>query len=151
MRCWVITIFVVLVWPRLLDCKIVSQSSKVSYEGPPGAAVDMAANPKISIESFRPLIQQKPGEPYSNSKVKGTVSALKNSGKFSSVEVTVKPEADGLHVTFTLEPALYFGMFEFPGVNRRFSYTRLLQVVDIPNQTAYKQETVDKAGDNLHH
>lgn len=149
MRCWVIPIFVVLVWPGLLACQIVSQSSKVSYEGQAVATVDMAANPKISIESFRGLVQQQPGEPYSDSKVQGTISALKNTGKFSSVELTVKPEAGGLHLTFTLEPALYFGMFEFPGVKRRFSYTRLLQVVDIPNQTAYKQETVDTAGDNL--
>ncbi|PYX45848.1 MAG: hypothetical protein DMG83_08660 [Acidobacteria bacterium] len=40
-------------------------------------------------------------------------------------------------------------MFDFPGASKGFSYTRLLQVIDIPTQTPYKQDVVAKAGDNL--
>jgi outer membrane protein insertion porin family len=120
-------------------------SNKVSYEGQKVATVDLVANPKISVDSLRPLVQQKGGEPYSTAKVEGTISALKDTGRFTKVEVGVKPEAQGVHLTFTLEPALYFGVFQFPGVPKTFSYTRLLQVIDIPNQTPYKVDTLDKA------
>jgi len=82
--------------------------------------------------------------------VAGTVSALQGTGRFSKVEVDVKPDPGGLYVTFTLEPALYFGIFDFPGATKSFSYTRLLQVVDIPNRTLYKQDLVAKSEDNLH-
>src|SRR5262249_38983718 len=64
------------------------------------------------------------------------------------VEVEVKPDPGGLHLTFILEPALYLGVFDFTGA-KEFSYTRLLQVLDIPKQTPYKQEVVDKAEANL--
>src|SRR5713101_3132741 len=69
--------------------------------------------------------------------------------EFSKVEVDVKPDPGGLRVTFTLEPALYFGIFQFPGATKSFSYTRLLQVIDIPNQTPYQDGVVAKAGGAL--
>src|SRR5215472_9479217 len=149
MRCWIISILVVLVGFSYAQSQQTGQSSKVSYEGQTVAAVDLIANPKISIKSLQPLVQQKTGEPYSSGKVEGTVSALRQTGHFTKVEVAVKPDPGGLHVTFTLEPALYFGVFDFPGATKGFSYTRLLQVIDVPNQTLYKQDTVAKAQENL--
>jgi outer membrane protein insertion porin family len=149
MCCRVISILVVLAGSSYVQCQQADKSNKVSYEGQKVAAVDLVANPKISIESLRPLVQQKTDEPYSDSKVGSTISALRRTGRFSNVEVDVKPDPGGLHVTFTLEPALYFGVFDFPGALRGFSYTRLLQVVDIPKQTPYKQEVVAKARENL--
>src|SRR5262249_30165241 len=125
------------------------QSDKVSYQGQKVATVDLVADPKIAVESLRPLVRQKAGQPYSSSEVESTLSLLRRTGRFSKVEVTVKPDPGGLRVTFTLEPALYFGVFDFPGATKRFSYTRLLQIVDIPNQTPYKQDAVSKAGENL--
>jgi len=150
MRSWVILILVVFGWPSYTQGQQTSQSNKVSYEGQKVAAVELVANPKISVEYLRPLLQQRADEPYSSSKVADTISALEGTGRFSKVEVDVKPDPGGLHVTFTLEPALYFGIFDFPGATKSFSYTRLLQVVDIPNQTLYKQDLVSKAEDNLH-
>jgi len=150
MRSWVILILVLFAWPSFTQCQQTSQSNKVSYEGQQVAAVDLVANPKISVESLRPLVQQPTGEPYSSSKVAETISALQGTGRFSKVEVDVKPDSDGLKVTFLLEPALCFGIFDFQGATKTFSYTRLLQVVDIPNQTLYKQDLVSKAEDNLH-
>src|SRR5882724_3231635 len=149
MRSWVIPILVVFAWPSCTRCQQTSQSNKVPYEGQKVTAVELVANPKISIESLRPLMQQRAGEGYSNAKVANTISALQETGRFSKVEVDVRPDPGGLHVTFTLEPALYFGILEFPGATKSFSYTRLLQVVDIQNRTPYKQDLVSKAEHSL--
>src|ERR1700681_1588424 len=143
---WCLPIFVVLAGFSHLECQ---QSSRVSYDGQRVAAVDLVANPKISVDSLRPLVQLKPEEAYSTPKVEATISALKETGRFSKVEVDVKSDPGGLRVTFTLEPALYFGIFQFPGATTSFSYTRLLQVIDIPNQTPYQQDVVAKAGGAL--
>jgi outer membrane protein insertion porin family len=149
MRRWIIPVLVAV---ALSPCSVSAQTShsnKVSYEGQPVATVELVANPKISIESLRGLVRQRAGEPYSDAQVQETVSALQGTGRFSRVEVDVQPDSGGLHLTFTLEPALYFGIFEFPGASKNFSYTRLLQVVDIPNRTPYKEDVVSKARDNL--
>jgi outer membrane protein insertion porin family len=150
MRSWVIPILVVFAWSSFTQSQQTSQSNKVSYEGQKVTAVELVANPKISVESLRPLVQQRAGESYSSSKVADTISALQGTGRFSKIEVDVRPDPGGLQVTFTLELALYFGFFDFPGATKSFSYTRLLQVVDIPNRTPYKGELVSKAEDNLH-
>jgi len=149
MRCWIISVLVVLAGSSHVQCQQVSESNKVSYDGQTVAAVGLIANPKISIESLRPMVQQKTGEPYSSAKVESSVSALRETGRFTKVAVEVKPDSGGLHVTFILEPVLYFGVFDFPGATKGFSYTRLLQVVDIPNQTPYTQDVVTKAEENL--
>lgn len=149
MRWRVLPILVVSAGLTHLECQQATQSSKVSYEGQQVAAVDLVANPNISLDSLRPLVQQRTGEAYSTSKIESTISALKQTGRFSKVELDVKPDPGGLHLTFTLEPALYFGVFQFPGATKTFTYTRLLQVIDIPNQTPYSQGLVSKAGDAL--
>src|SRR5262249_25685114 len=81
--------------------------------------------------------------------IEGTISALRATGRFNKVELDVRPETDGLHLTFRLEPAFYFGMFYFPGAPKGFSYSRLLQVVDIPNQTPFQTDLVSRASENL--
>jgi len=151
MRWWIISILVVLAGSSYVQCQQqqVTASNKVSYDGQTVAAVDLIASPKISIESLQPLVQQKTGEAYSSAKVDGSVSALRETGRFTKVAVEVKPDSGGLHVTFILEPVLYFGVFDFPGATKGFSYTRLLQVIDIPNQTPYKQDVVTKAEEHL--
>jgi len=149
MRCWIISIVMVLAGSSYVCSQQTGETNKVSYEGQKVAAVDLVANPKVSVESLRPLVQQRTGEPYSGAKVEVSAAALRATGRFTKVEVEVKPDPGGLHLTFTLEPALYFGVFDFPGATKGFSYTRLLQVIDIPNQTPYKQDVVVKATENL--
>ncbi len=151
MRSWLILILVIFGWPSYTQGQQTSQSNNVSYEGQKVAAVELVANPKISVEYLRPLVQQRADEPYASSKVADTISAFEGTGRFSKVEVDVKPDPGGLQVTFTLEPALYFGIFDFPGATKSFSYTKLLQVVDIPNRTPYQHDLASKAEDNLHH
>src|SRR5215469_8521512 len=147
MRCWLISILLVLTGSSYIQSQ--QASDKANFEGQTVAAVDLVANPTVSVESLRPLVQQKTGEPYSGLRVENTISALRTTGRFTAVVLDVKPEADGLHLTFTLEPALYFGVFDFPGATKGFSYTRLLQVIDIPNQTPYRQDVVAKASEHL--
>jgi outer membrane protein insertion porin family len=149
MRCWLLTIAVVLMGLSTLESQQAIPSNKVSYDGQKVGVVDLVANPKISVDSLRPLVQQKSGEPYSSVKVKNTIEALYGTGRFTKVQLEVKPDPAGLHLTFTLEPALYFGILRFPGATKTFRYTRLLQVADIPNQAPYKQEVVAKAGGAL--
>jgi hypothetical protein len=68
MRWWAFPILVALAGSSHLECQ---ESSKVSYDGQRVAAVDLVANPKISVDSLRPLIQQKADEAYSTPKVEG--------------------------------------------------------------------------------
>jgi len=150
MRWWALSIFFLLLTAlSSLDGQQAVPTDKVSYEGHKVGAVDLVANPRIPIDSLRPLVQQKSGEPYSANKVKNTISALQATGRFSKVQLEIKPDPKGLHLTFTLEPALYFGILRFPGATKAFRYTRLLQVVDIPNQAPYKGEVVAKAAGAL--
>jgi len=122
---------------------IVAQT-QISYDGQPVGAVDLLTNPKIDVEALRPLVSQRKGEPYSNEKIKASVAALERTGRFSKVEVDVKPEAAGLQVRFILEPALYYGIIDFPGAIKRFSYARLLQVVNLPDQDPFETKQVEE-------
>ena len=83
---------------------------QVSYEGERVAIVDLVARPYLDVAGLRSLVLQKPGEPYSNQKVQGSIGALKGTGQFSRVEVEVTPETAGLRVTFIMQPAFYIGM-----------------------------------------
>ena len=69
----------------------------------------------------------------------GTLAALKSSGKANDVRVQVDAEADGVRVLFILEPAIYFGIFEFPGAER-FSYARLVQVANFQAQAPFNAQ-----------
>jgi outer membrane protein assembly factor BamA len=126
MRFLIISILAVLTGASYSQGQQPSQSNGVSYEGQNVAAVEIGAGPNISVESLRPLVQQKADEPYSTSKVQNTIGSIRATGRFTNVVVEVKPDAGGLHVTFTMEPAVYFGVFDFPGATKSFSYTRLL-------------------------
>jgi outer membrane protein insertion porin family len=47
------------------------------------------------------------------------------------------------------EPASYVGIINFPGAIKAFSYTRLLQVVDVPEQSAYTPDLLAQGEKNL--
>ena len=117
---------------------------QASYEGQPVSAVDLTSDPSVDIESLRGLVALKPGESYSEKKVQHSVEVLKKTGQFKNVEVEVKPETDGLRVILVLEPAYYYGVLNFPG-SRGFSYVRLLQVANLPEQQPFIEKDVEKA------
>ena len=129
-----------------LSCSTVSRSAQQApdqlYEALKVSRVALIAQPLINVEEFRPLVAQKADTPYSTAQVRRSVAALQGTGQFTKVEVEVSPEAEGLRVTFIMEPAFYVGMISFPGATKDFSYQRLLQVVNYPPQEPYE---VDRA------
>ena len=130
---WVLLLlFAVGAWAQ-----IAVQAPQPVYDGQTVGAIDLIGNPHRDVEAFRPLVEQKAGEPYSQSKVEASIAALERTGQFPKVEVNVVPDPAGLRLNFLLEPAYYFGMVNFPGATKTFSYTRLLQVADLPDEDPY--------------
>ncbi len=107
------------------------------YEGQSVTAVDLIANPHRDVEPLRALVVQKPGQPYSQEKVLASIDALQKTGQFEKVTVNVIPDIAGLRLNFILEPAYYLGVVDFQGLAKYFSFTRLLQVVDMPEEYPY--------------
>lgn len=118
------------------------------YNGQTVASVQLAGQPNLKNAEFEPLLLQKPHQPFSENEIQQTAAALKTKGHFQAVRIQVEPETEGLRVLFILEPAVYFGIYEFPGA-QRFSYPRLLQVSNYPEQTAFNQAEVERAGRRL--
>ncbi|HZR57657.1 MAG TPA: POTRA domain-containing protein [Terriglobales bacterium] len=125
--------------------------AEVSYEGQPVSSINVIANPHLDAGKFRAFIVQKPGQPYSEKDVQASIAALKKNGSFPSVDVHVTPEAAGLRLTFILEPAYYVGMLNFPGATKTFTYSRLLQVVNIPDEAAFDKEKLPDSETALRH
>jgi len=120
-----------------------SNSKQPSYDGQKVGSVDLIANPHVDSSQYRSLITQKPNEAYSSQKIQQSVKALQDTQAFSKVDVKVRTDPAGLKVTFVLEPAYYVGLISFPGALKVFTYTRLLQVVNLQDQTPYQQSKVD--------
>ncbi|HWG58965.1 MAG TPA: POTRA domain-containing protein [Candidatus Acidoferrales bacterium] len=110
------------------------------FEGRTVSRVDISARPNMNVEAFRPLIQLKAAQPFSSKAIQASVQALRQTKLFSQVQVKIEPEQNGLRVTFILEPAYYLGLISFPGATKTFSYTRLLQAVNIPEQSPFTKD-----------
>lgn len=119
-----------------------------SYEGQTVTSVEIAGRPDLKTSEFESELAQKAGQPFAKEKVDATTAALKAAGHFQNVHVQVEPEAKGLRVLFVLEPAIYYGMFQFPGAER-FAYSRLIQVANYVSQAPYDAATVDRDGQRL--
>jgi outer membrane protein insertion porin family len=113
------------------------QTAQVSYEGQNVSAVSLIANPHRDLEPLRACISLRPGDPYSEEKIRASAEALEKAGGFPKVQVSVVPDITGLRISFLLEPAYYLGVVDFPGVGKSFSYTRLLQAVDLPDEDPF--------------
>src|SRR5215471_3092598 len=124
------------------------QEPVFSYEGQMVSSVSLAGQPDLA-QAPQIELAQKANTPYSQNKIDETVARLKQTGRFQNVIVQVTPEAKGLRVQFLLQPAYYFGVFQFPEAIDKFSYTRLLQVADYSRQEPYTKDHVDKAGSQL--
>ena len=113
------------------------QGPSTVYEGQTVSAVALIGNPHRDLEPFRSVPLQKAGEPYSQAKVEASIQALQQAGHFPKVTVSVVPDLSGIRVSFLLEPAYFIGIVDFPGAAQGFSYTRLLQVADLPDEDPY--------------
>jgi outer membrane protein insertion porin family len=123
--------------------------ASMSYEGQKVTSVELAGRPNLNLRTMNALIAQPMNAPYKQAQVDATVAALKKSGGVQDVQVTVSPEATGLRLLFVLQPAYYFGVFQFSKEASRFPYTRLLQAADYPRQEPYTAGRVEEAESNL--
>lgn len=121
----------------------------VSYEGQRVTSVELAGHPDLNVASLMPLVTVKPGDKFSQAKIDQSIAALKNTGQFKSVELEVRPESNGVRILFVLQPAIYFGMYHFPGAEEHFTYSRLLQVSNYPPRGAYNAVDVQDAADSV--
>jgi outer membrane protein insertion porin family len=119
-----------------------------SYEGQNVAAIEVAGRPNLDTSNLLPLLQQKPGTPFSREQIDQSIATLKKAGNFTEVQLQVEPEANGVRVLLVVEPAVWFGIFEFPGAER-FSYSKLVQIANYPPQAPYNAGDVQKDTDAL--
>ncbi|MGI9103130.1 MAG: POTRA domain-containing protein [Terriglobales bacterium] len=120
-----------------------------SYEGQHVTTVELAGQPELDMRPLQSLVAQKANQPFSQDKVNQTIRALTKLKRFQAVELEVRPEAKGVRVLFVLQPAVYFGIYEFPGAVQKYPYSRLLQVADYPPRGAYTPVDVRDAQDAL--
>jgi outer membrane protein assembly factor BamA len=120
-----------------------------SYEGQQVTSVEIAGQPDVDTGQLVPLLQQHGQEEFSQEKVDASIEALKHTGRFHDVTLEVRPDASGVRVLFILQPAVYFGIYDFPGAISRFSYSRLLQVTNYPPRGAYSPYDVQAGANDL--
>lgn len=122
---------------------------EISYEGQNVASVQIAGQPGVSTRDLRQLIVQPIHAPYSSEKIQESIAAIKKAGNYKDVQLDVRPQAAGLEVLFVLQPAIYFGIFDFGKATKVFTYNRLLQVANDPTQEPYTAGRVDESESNL--
>lgn len=119
-----------------------------SYAGQKVVSVELAGQPDLDPSQFTSLMAQKPDQPFSADKVEQTAAALQATGRFKQVRTQVEPEANGVRVIYVLEPAVWYGIYRFPGA-QRFAYSELIQVSDYPIQRPYNPAEVARDGSSL--
>jgi outer membrane protein insertion porin family len=144
---WLVLGFLLL--SAAMVAQLAPQAPQAAYAGQNVSAISLIANPHRNLEPLRAFVTQKAGEPYSEAKIQASAKALQQAGGFPKVDVNVEPEITGLRINFLLEPAYYLGIVEFPGAGKSFSYTRLLQVVNLPDEEPYDPARVPIAENTL--
>jgi outer membrane protein insertion porin family len=142
-------VFGLLLFGPAVFAQLVPPGPQAAYEGQNVSAVSLIANPHRDLKPLLPLVTQKAVAPYSEDKIQATAEALKQAGGFAQVRVNVEPEVSGLRINFLLESAYYLGVVEFPGVGKYFAYTRLVQVVNLPDEDPYDPSRVPIAENAL--
>jgi len=114
-----------------------------SYEGQNVSSIEFAGQPDLDPAGFSSAVDQKTGEPFSQQKVEQTAAAIKSAGKYEEVRIRVDPESNGVRSRFVLEPAVYIGIFQFPGAEQ-FPYSRLIQVANYPVQAPFDAAEIER-------
>ena len=120
-----------------------------AYEGQKVASVVLAGRPELNTAQLQKVVTQNAGEPFSNARIQESIAELKKAGNISDVTVYIRPTAEGISVTLVLEPALYLGVYHFPGAENRFAYSRLLQAAEYPVKTPYSNQDIGNAQQGL--
>jgi outer membrane protein insertion porin family len=119
------------------------ETAGFSYDGQPIAAVRLVASPTVNVQPFERFVKLKKDQLYSSAIAQATASALRAAGHFTRVDVQISPEADGLQVTFLLQPVYYVGIISFAGNVDGFDYSQLLNVVNFPANAPYEKALVN--------
>jgi outer membrane protein insertion porin family len=119
-----------------------------SYEGQNVSILEIAGQPDHDLSEYKSALVQQQGQPFSKDKVDQTAAALKAAGHFQDVRIQIQPESSGVRVEFVLEPALYFGIYQFPGAEQ-FAYSRLIQIANYPTQTPFNRTDLNRGRDRL--
>ena len=119
-----------------------------SYEGQNVTSIEIAGRPESSTSQFSSLFVQKVDTPFARDAVDKTAAALKATGKFDEVQIQVDPQPNGVRILYILEPAIYFGLFQFPGAER-FAYSRLVQIANYPPDVPFNTGDVEQDRQNL--
>lgn len=119
-----------------------------AYVGQKVTSVELAGRPELDERDLLPLLAQHAGEPFDRDKVEQSVAAIKATGKFQDVQLSVVPDVEGVRVLLILQPGMYFGIYEFPG-SKRLAYSRLLQIANYPPEGAYNRHDVERATESL--
>lgn len=122
---------------------------EISYEGQPVASIHLVAAPNVNLRPLWPLVKLQIHQPYSEARARASASALQAKGDFERVDLEVTPEANGVRVTFLLQPVYYLGIISFSNPISRFDYGRLREVVNYPDETPYEQERVREGAERL--
>jgi outer membrane protein insertion porin family len=128
--------------PPVGRAQISSTGTESFYNGQTITAVDLIANPHRNVEPLFASVIQNAGQPYSQAKVEASIAALEKAGGFKKVTARLVPEISGLRLDFVLEPPYYLGVVEFQGITKSFSYTRLLQVVNLQDEDPYDKTRI---------
>ncbi len=120
-----------------------------AYAGQKVSFVGIAGQPDLSFASVQHLIAVTQGKPLTQKEADDSMAALKQRAGIQDVSLDLEPSATGVRVIFILHPAIYMGMYEFPGALAPFTYTRLLQVANYNAQMPYSASDVQDAADAL--
>jgi len=123
--------------------------NEAGFEGQNVSRVDVSAKPGVALGTVRSLIKLKVGEPLAMAAVRESATALQATKQFIAVQVSITPAESGVDVLFILQPTSYVGILDFPGATKTFSYPQLLQVVNIPEQSAYVDGMPDEGAQAL--
>lgn len=113
-----------------------------SYESQIVSSIQIAGRPDFDASRCARCFVLQAGQPFSRQKADQTASALRAAGKFDSVEIQAEPDAQGVRVIFVVRPAVYFGIFEFPGADKQFPYSQLTQAASYPLSEAFNPSEV---------
>ena len=134
---------------RAQDPKTAEADPNVAFEGRTVNQVEIAVQPSEDIEKLRGLIRQEQGKPFSMEAVRASVNALRETGKFKTVQVSIQFTPDGLRVLFLLPPVYKVGLITFPGAKKTASYTQMLQAVNIALDAPFVQDELPDKQDAL--
>ncbi len=119
-----------------------------SFIGQKVSSVELVGRPDLNDEQLLPLLALHAGEPFDRTRIEQSIAAIKSTGKFEDVQLSVIPDLQGVRVMLILQPAMYFGIYEFPGSSREFPYSRLLQIANYPPEGPFNRRDIATASES---